>query len=98
MPSLIDLVRPAALRALAGAVEIDHGAALARDGAVRITLSGPLTVAARVDGTPPAATTLAAAGPGLRFSCTCAAGRAGAFCAHLVATARVTRMSLRSTG
>jgi uncharacterized Zn finger protein len=98
LPSLVDLVRPAALKALAGPADITHGAALARDGAVRITLAGSLTVAARVDGTPPAATTLAAAGPGLRFSCTCAAGRAGAFCAHLVATARVTRMSLRPAG
>jgi uncharacterized Zn finger protein len=89
MPSVIDLVEGPAIDRLAAPVDRDLGRALARDGAVHLTLAGPLTVAARVDGAPAVTATLIAAGVGLRYSCTCASGRAGVFCAHLVATARV---------
>ncbi len=89
MPSVTDLVEGPAIDRLAAAADRDLGRALARAGAVHLTHAGPFTVAARVDGAPAVTATLIAAGIGLRYSCTCAAGRGGSFCAHLVATARV---------
>ncbi len=90
MPSIADLVDTTAIADLAGPAVRAAGDALAAAGAVRITIFGPLSVAARVDGPDRVATALAADGPSLRWSCTCAQGRRGTFCAHLVATARVT--------
>ncbi len=100
MPSIADLVVAPALARLASAPVRARGDALARDGHVRITIFGPLSVAARVDGPEHVATSLTAAGESLRWTCTCAAGRGGAFCAHLVATARITweRAPWRSDG
>ncbi len=90
MPSVADLVEAPAIAGLAAPAVLAAGDALAAAGAVRITIFGPLSVAARVDGPDRAATALAADGVTLRWSCSCLQGRRGAFCAHLVATARVT--------
>lgn len=90
MPSIADLVDAPSIAGLATPGVLAAGDALADAGAVRITIFGPLSVAARVDGPDRAATALAADGATLRWSCTCLPGRRGAFCAHLVATARAT--------
>lgn len=89
MASVADLVEPAALQRLAASRALAAGRALAAADRVHITILGPLTVAARVDGPGRAATALSAAGSTLRWSCTCQPGRGGTFCEHLVATAQV---------
>ena len=89
MPSVADLVEPGALDRLAAAPTLAAGRRLASDERVHLTIVGPLTVAARVDGPGRPATALSATGETLHWSCTCPEGRAGAFCAHLVATAQV---------
>ena len=89
MASVADLVEPAALEALVAAPILAAGRELASGARVHLTIVGSLTVAARVDGPDRASTALSAIGATLHWSCTCAAGRAGGFCAHLVATAQV---------
>ena len=91
MASVVDLVEPAALERLASAPILAAGRELASAERVHLTIVGPLTVAARVDGAARASTALSATGSLLHWSCTCPAGRGGAFCAHLVATAQVAR-------
>ncbi len=89
MASVADLVQPAALERLAAAPVLAAGRELASGDRVHLTIVGPLTVAARVDGPGRASTALSASGSTLHWSCTCPSGRAGGFCAHLVATAQV---------
>ncbi len=89
MPSVADLVEPDALDLLAAAATLTAGRELASADRVHLTIVGPLTVAARVDGPGRPATALSATGATLHWSCTCPEGRAGSFCAHLVATAQV---------
>ena len=89
MPSVADLIEPAALNRLAAAPTLAAGRTLASSDHVHLTIVGPLTVAARVDGPGRPATALSASGETLHWSCTCPEGRGGAFCAHLVATAQV---------
>lgn len=89
MPSFADLVEPEALDRLAAAPTLVAGRRLAADDRVHLTIVGPLTVAARVDGPGRPATTLSASGETLHWSCTCPEGRSGTFCLHLVATAQV---------
>ncbi len=89
MASVADLVEPGALDRLAAAPTLAAGRSLASAERVHLTIFGPLTVAARIDGPGRPATAITAAGDDLHWSCTCLEGRAGAFCAHLVATAQV---------
>ena len=89
MASVADLVEPDALHRLAAATTLAAGRELAAADRVHITIFGQLTVAARVDGPGRASTALSATGSTLHWSCTCLAGRGGAFCEHLVATAQV---------
>jgi uncharacterized Zn finger protein len=91
MSSVADLIEPAALNRLAAAPTLAAGRTLASADRVHLTIVGPLTVAARVDGPGRPATALSATGETLHWSCTCPEGRGGAFCAHLVATAQVAR-------
>lgn len=89
MASVVDLVQPDALERLAAAPILAAGRELASADRVHLTIVGPLTVAARVEGAARASTALSATGSSLHWSCTCPSGRGGAFCVHLVATAQV---------
>lgn len=89
MASVADLVQPAALERLATAPILAAGREIASGDRVHLTIVGLLTVAARVDGPARVSTALSASGSTLHWSCTCPTGRAGRFCAHLVATAQV---------
>lgn len=91
MASVADLVQPAALERLAAAPTLAAGREIVSADRVHLTIIGPLTVAARVDGPARASTALSATGSSLHWSCTCPSGRAGSFCAHLVATAQAAR-------
>ena len=89
MASVADLVEPEALDRLAPEAVLAAGRQLAAADRVHLTILGPLTVAARVDGPGRSLTALSVTGSTLHWSCTCPGGRGGAFCAHLAATAQV---------
>ena len=87
MASVADLVSPDVLQGLATPDDLRAGSAMANAGAVRLTTFGPLNVLATVDTDGPAAQLDVRGGSVLTFECSCAAGRSGAFCGHIVAVA-----------
>ena len=87
MASVADLVSPDVLQRLATPDDLRAGSAMANAGAVRLTTFGPLNVLATVDTDGPAAHVELRGGSVLTFECSCAAGRSGAFCGHIVAVA-----------
>ncbi|MDF5754995.1 hypothetical protein [Spongiactinospora sp. TRM90649] len=84
MPSVADLVEAEIARAAqtvrAGAAELEQG------GAVQLVRYAPLVVSAEVDDDA-AHVELTVVEGSLRWFCTCAVGRGGAFCVHCGATA-----------
>ena len=87
MASVADLVAPEVLQRLATAEDLRAGSALANAGAVRLTTFGPLNVLATVETDGGSAHVELRGGSVLTFECSCAAGRSGAFCGHIVAVA-----------
>jgi uncharacterized Zn finger protein len=91
VPSVADLVEPAALEALVPPDERAAGDDLAATGAVRFVEFGPLRVLATVDdGGGQAEVELTSASGELEWSCTCAPSQAGQACRHVAATGRAT--------
>ena len=96
MPPVVDFLEPARLGRLAGPPILAAGRELASAHQVHLLVIGPFTIAARVDGPGHPATAFSVSGDSLRWSCSCPAGRAGDFCAHLAATAQATWEQTRS--
>jgi uncharacterized Zn finger protein len=88
MPSVAELVM--SCLATAGDRERARGRELAGAGAVQLVRFAPLDVRAEVDDDA-AHVQLSVVNGELRWRCTCAEGRAGAFCPHCVATALTAR-------
>ena len=90
MPSVADLVEPAALERLTGADEYGAGRALADGGAVKVIEFGPLRVLAEVaDRGRSARVDLQSGNGSLDWQCSCRGLPAGA-CRHVAAAGIVT--------
>jgi uncharacterized Zn finger protein len=85
MASVADHVDEAALQARAGKDAFAAGVAWADEGLVRMIEFGPLHVRATVVTADEPIVDLTSNGDQLGWSCTCAEGAAGGFCAHAVA-------------
>ena len=87
MPSVADLVEPAALRERAGEYLQRAGEVLRDQGHVRIAAFGPVRVTATVEDGGPRSVGLEAATDGLRATCDCDQPSASGLCPHIVAVA-----------
>jgi uncharacterized Zn finger protein len=91
MPSIADLVEDQRLQRLAEPDALRQGTKLAAEDRVQLETFGPLGVTARVQDADGAhRVELRSTGDELTWSCTCPDGRAGGFCRHAVAAARLT--------
>jgi alkanesulfonate monooxygenase SsuD/methylene tetrahydromethanopterin reductase-like flavin-dependent oxidoreductase (luciferase family) len=90
MASVADLVGPDVLERLATTEDLQAGSVLADASAVRFTTIGPLNVLATVESDGASTHVELRGGSVLTFECSCDAGRAGAFCRHVVAVATET--------
>ena len=87
MPSVADLVEPAALRERAGEYLQRAGEVLRQHGHVRIAAFGPVRVTASVDDGGTRSVGLEVATDGLRATCDCGKPSATGLCPHIVAVA-----------
>ena len=87
---IAELVDGAAILRLAEPGDYDRGRSLVDQGAVQLEDITPARVSATVEDPGRQRVELRATPLGLEWWCSCPPGRAGAFCAHVVATAFAT--------
>lgn len=89
-PHVADFVDGAAILRLAEPGDYDRGRTLVDQDAVQLEAVTPARVSALVRDPERQRVELRATALGLEWWCSCPAGRGGAFCAHVVATALAT--------